>query len=124
MIADTKDAEALRQVIQDFAAAVAETPEFQAYEQANLALRQDQPAQRLIEALQVAQQRARWGWLAADDGEESLEALQRRTMEHPTVKAYVEAQERLNVLCQDVNTMLADAIGTDFAAAAAPSCCG
>jgi len=116
--------EALSQTIQDFAAAIAETPEFQAYEQANLVLRQDQEAQRQLEAMQVAQPRARWGLPAADDGEASLETLRRRTMAHPTVKAYVDAQESLSGLCQDVNALLGDAMGTDFAAAAAPSCCG
>ena len=124
MAVHAQSTDAVGPAIQRFASGIAEAPEFRIYEQADLALRQDQQAQELIGKLQAAQQHARWGAFAASDEVDSLDALRERAMAHPTVSAFLEAQGQLAGLCQEINGVLTDTLGMDFASAAAPSCCG
>jgi len=52
-----------------------------------------------------------------------LQRLQREMLAQPTVRAYVEAQEQLGLLCQEVTGLISEVIGLSFAASCGPGCC-
>ena len=112
----------------EFAAALAETVEYQAFEQAQLALQRDGAAQGAIRAFREKQQALGWELrfgLVADADRDGLKVLEQATLAQPTVQAYVEAQERLSVLCGELVDLISGAIGLDFAAGCGPGCaCG
>ena len=109
-----------------FAQALAESDEFQAFEQATDGLRQDETAQRAIEAYQTKQQSLQvslmLGAVNAEDQAE-LERLRQAFLSHPTVAAYLQAQENLTAICQAAADLLSQRIGLSFTAACGPGCC-
>ncbi len=109
-----------------FAQALAESDEFQAFEQATDDLRQDQAAQRIIQSYQAKQQSLQvslmLGALSTEDQAE-LERLRQAFLSHPTVAAYLQAQENLTVICQAAADLLSQHIGLSFTAACGPGCC-
>jgi cell fate (sporulation/competence/biofilm development) regulator YlbF (YheA/YmcA/DUF963 family) len=109
-----------------FAQALAESDEFQAFEQATDDLRQDKTAQRAIEAYQTKQQSLQvslmLGAVNAEDQAE-LERLRQAFLSHPTVAAYLQAQENLTAICQAAADLLSQRIGLSFTAACGPGCC-
>ena len=109
-----------------FAQALAESDEFQAFEQATDGLRQDETAQRIIEAYQTKQQSLQvsqmLGAVSAEDQAE-LEHLRQAFLSHPTVAAYLQAQENLTAICQAAADLLSQRIGLSFTAACGPGCC-
>ena len=109
-----------------FAQALAESAEFQAYEQASDRLRQDKTAQRAIGAYQTKQQSLQamlmLNAVSAKDQAE-LERLQQAFLSHPTVAAYLQAQEDLTAVCQAAADVLSQRIGLSFTAACGPGCC-
>ena len=118
-------AEAL-QAAREFAAVLAETPEYRAFDQAQLRLRRDVAAQAAIHAFQERQQALGWqlqfGLLDGAEREE-LQRLQQAMLVQPTVRAYVEAQEQLSLLCQETANLISETIGLSFAASCGPGCC-
>ena len=111
----------------DFAAALAETPQFKAFEQAADRFRQDQEAQQVTQAYQQKQQALRMvQMLNAVSAEEQaeLERLHHAFVTHPMVQNYFEAQTELASLCQTLGDALSEAIGLNYAAACGVSCCG
>jgi len=109
-----------------FAQALAESAEFQAFEQASDWLRQDKTAQRAIGAYQTKQRSLQamlmLNAVSAQDQAE-LERLQQAFLSHPTVAAYVQAQENLTAMCQAAADVLSQRIGLSFTAACGPGCC-
>ena len=109
-----------------FAQALAESAEFQAFEQASEWLRQDETAQQAILAFQIKQQSLqmmlRLNAVSPQDQAE-LERLQQGFLNQPTVAAYLQAQEELNLLCQAAANQLSMQIGLSFTAACGPGCC-
>ena len=109
-----------------FAQALAESDEFQAFERATDGLRQDETAQRIIEAYQTKQQSLQvslmLGAVNAEDQAE-LERLRQMFLSHPTVAAYLQAQENLTAICQAAADLLSQHIGLSFTAACGPGCC-
>ena len=93
------------QAAREFAAVLAETPEYQAFDEAQLRLRRDPAAQEAIRAFQERQR------------------LQREMLAQPAVRAYVDAQERLSLLCQETAGLISEVIGLSFAASCGPGCC-
>lgn len=122
---EISEAEAL-QAAREFAAVLAETPEYQAFDQAQLRLRRDAAAQAAIRAFQERQQSLQpmlmLGALSEADRQD-LQRLQHEMLAQPTVQAYVEAQERLSLLCQEVAGLISEVIGLSFAASCGPGCC-
>jgi len=121
----TTDAD-VRAAAKAFAAAIAETPEFQAFEQSAYKLRRDSEAQRVIQAFQEKQRSLGVMRRLSMLGEAELEELDRlhhEMMSHPTVQAYSVAQAALVELCQAADAEISRAVGLDFAASCAPSCC-
>ena len=112
----------------ELAAALVGTPAYQAFEQAQLRLRQDVAAQEAIHALQKKQQALGWQLqmgLFSDAEREELQRLQQAMLAQPAVQAYVNAQVRLGVICQEVAGLISEVIGLSFAASCGPGCsCG
>ena len=116
----------VRAAARAFAQALAESDEFQAFEQATDGLRQDETAQRAIEAYQTKQQSLQvslmLGAVNAED-QADLERLRQVFLSHPTVAAYLQAQENLTAICQAAADLLSQRIGLSFTAACGPGCC-
>ena len=112
----------------EFAAALAETVEYQAFEEAQLALQREGAAQEAIRAFREKQQALGWELrfgLVADADREELRRLEQAMLAQPAVRAYVEAQERLSRLCGELAGLISDTIGLNFAAGCGPGCaCG
>lgn len=124
-ISGIAEAEAL-QMARQFAAVLAETPEYEAFDRAQARLRRDAVAQEAIRAFQQRQQSLRMtvmlGALSEAD-RNNLQHLQREMLAQPTVQAYLEAQERLSSLSQEAAKIISDVIGLSFAASCGPGCC-
>jgi cell fate (sporulation/competence/biofilm development) regulator YlbF (YheA/YmcA/DUF963 family) len=110
----------------DFAAALAETPQFRAYEEATECLNRDAEAQRAIDAFQT-KQRALQAMLllnaVSDADKAELQRLQRAFASTPAVVAYAQAQAELMAVCQTAADWLSAAIGLNYAAACGSGCC-
>ena len=122
---ETEEAE-MQMAAHAFAQALAESAEFQAFEQASERLRQDEPAQQVILAFQNKQQSLqmmlRLNAVSPQDQAE-LERLQDGFLNQPSVAAYLQAQEEVNLLCQAAANQLSERIGLSFTAACGPGCC-
>ena len=109
-----------------FATALAQTRQFQAYEQAEQGLRGDLDAQRVLGAYQSKQTSLRMAlMLNAVSPEEraELERLHQAFMAQPTVAAYMQAQADLMALCEAAAKLLSQHIGLSFSAACGSGCC-
>ncbi len=116
----------VRAAAKAFAAALAETPEFQAFEEGAVAFKQDRAAQEAVRVFQEKQRSLQMmqqlGMLEQKELDE-LNRLRGAMMNQPSVRAYVDAQNELILLCQAAAKELSEAIGLDFASACAPGCC-
>lgn len=114
------------QAIRDFAAALVETPQFKAFDQASEALRHDENAQHTMEAFQTKQMSLRallmLNAVPAQDQAE-LERLRQAFINEPAVSAYFQAQAELTEMCQAAADLLSKHLGLSFAAACGPGCC-
>ena len=128
---DTRPAEAdVQTATKAFAAALAATPEFQTYEEAFFAMRQDHMAQWAVQAfqekqrsLQIMQQLGAGSQEYQEDIEE-LARLQHDMLSHTTVEAYMKAQGDLVQLCRALDKELSETTGLDFVSACRGGCCG
>jgi cell fate (sporulation/competence/biofilm development) regulator YlbF (YheA/YmcA/DUF963 family) len=111
----------------DFAAALAETPQFKAFEQTYEALSHDVAAQQALSAyrdkadsLSVllklnAVSEAKYA---------ELERLRQDYLTRASVQSYAAAQAELTTLCQQAAGMISAAIDLNYAACCGASCCG
>ncbi len=117
---------AVDQAVHDFAAVLAETPEFKAFEQAALAVHQDTSAEQALTAFQAKyeplQALLRLNAVSAEDQAE-LERLRQAYLSLPTVKAYAQAEAELVAVCQAAGDLLSRHLGVDFAAICTSGCC-
>lgn len=117
----------VKRAARDFAAALADTPQFKALDQAADHLRQDQAAQQAMGAYQEKQ--IAWRALMmlnalSDEQKAELEQLRAAFMNRPVVEEYFKAQTDFVTLCQTLGDTLSESIGLNFAAACGASCCG
>ncbi len=115
------------QSARDFAAALAETPQFKTFEQAAYVFHQDQAAQQAMQAFQQKQQSLRALLMLnalSPEQRDELEHLQNAFISQPIVQEYFTAQAELASLCQALGDMLSESIGLNYAAACGVSCCG
>ncbi len=111
----------------DFAAALAETPQFKAFELAYKSLSHDATTQQDLSAYRAKAEslRALLMLNAVDEPERAeLERLKNTYLTRPTVQAYAAAEAELTALCQQVAGMISDAIGLNYTACCGSSCCG
>jgi cell fate (sporulation/competence/biofilm development) regulator YlbF (YheA/YmcA/DUF963 family) len=109
-----------------FAQVLAESAEFQAFEQAAELLKQDEAAQQALQDFQNKQQSLQMMLrLNAVSSKDQLELnrLQKAFLDQPSVAAYLQAQEELTILCQTAAGLLSERIGLSFTAACGPGCC-
>lgn len=119
--------EVVMQAARNFAAALAESPQFREFEQAADRLNHDNDAQERIKALQEQQQ----AWQALimlnalnPEQKAHLDNLQNSLMNQATVQGYLHAQTELAALCQYIGDQLSEAIGLNYSSACGVSCCG
>ena len=111
----------------DFAAALAETPQFKDLEQAADRFRLDQVAQQAYRAYEEKQ--IAWralimlNALSAEQKAE-LEDLQNAFVNQTVVQEYFKAQAEFETLCQSLGDTVSEPIGLNYAAACGVSCCG
>lgn len=117
----------VKQAARDFAIALAETPQFKAFEQAAFAFCQDKATQRAMQVYQQKQESLRalimLNALSVEQRDE-LERLKSAFISQPVVQEYVTAQAELASLCQAIGDVLSESIGLNFAAVCGVSCCG
>lgn len=116
----------VEQAVHDFAGALAETPQFKAFEEAAERLRHDEAAQRTMGAYQAKQQSLQMMlMLNAVNAEEGAELERRRQafLSEPAVAAYLQAQEDLTAVCRTAADLLSQHIGLSFVSACGPGCC-
>jgi cell fate (sporulation/competence/biofilm development) regulator YlbF (YheA/YmcA/DUF963 family) len=117
----------VKQAARNFAAVLAETPQFKAFEQAAHRFQQDPVAQEALRAYQEKQ--TSWRALLMlnalnTEQKAELESLQNKFMNQPVVQEYFKAQTGLATLCQTISDRLSESIGLNYAAACGVSCCG
>ena len=109
-------------------AALAETSEYLAFEQARLGMRDDADAQKAIRAFREKQVGLSWKLqmgLISDTEREELDQLQQAMFAQPAVQAFMDAQRGLARLCSEASEIVSDTIGLGFAASCGPGCsCG
>ncbi|MBI2759120.1 MAG: YlbF family regulator [Chloroflexi bacterium] len=117
----------VKRAARDFAAALAETSQFKAFEQAAERFRQNQAAQQAMGVYQEKQM----AWRAlimlnalSPEQRSELESLQGAFMNQPVVQEYFKAQTEFAALCQTLGDALSESIGLNYAAACGVSCCG
>jgi len=117
----------VKQAARGFATALAETPQFETFEQAYESLSHDATAQQALSAYRTKAEslRALLMLNAVDEPERAeLERLKNDYLTHATVQAYAAAEAELTALCQQAAGMISDAIGLNYAASCGASCCG
>ncbi len=118
--------EVVRQSARDFATALAETPQFKAYEAAGERLNHDVEAQRVIDAFQAKRQALRAQLLlnaVSEADQAELRRLQDAFSSTPAVMDYAQAQADLMTICQVAADWLSEAIGLNYTAACRSGCC-
>jgi cell fate (sporulation/competence/biofilm development) regulator YlbF (YheA/YmcA/DUF963 family) len=118
--------EVVHRATHDLAAALAGTPSFTAFEQAAAAFRQDETAQRAIQAYQQKQQSLQVMLMlnnVSPEDRAELNRLYQAFSSRPSVQAYIQAEAELRVVCQAAADRLSQHIGFDFAAACGSGCC-
>ena len=119
--------EVVKRAARDFAAALAETPQFKAFEQAYEVLSHDTAAQQALSAYQskVESLRALLMLNAVSEADRAeLERLKQDYLTRASVQSYAAAQAELTTLCQQAAGMISAAIGLNYAASCGASCCG
>ncbi len=117
----------VREAATTFAQALADTPEFRAFEEGFHAYQHDRASEdagRRVEDKQRSLQRMQQLGVVEPSERDELNRLREAMMSEPKIRAYVEAQDELMLLCQAVVKEMSETIGLDFAGACAPSCCG
>jgi cell fate (sporulation/competence/biofilm development) regulator YlbF (YheA/YmcA/DUF963 family) len=117
----------VKQAAQDFAAALAETQQFKAFEQKAYTFHQDQAAQQAMLAYQQKQQSLRALMMLnslSPEQRDELQRLESAFTNQPVVQAFISAQAELATLCQALGDTLSKSIGLNYAAACGVSCCG
>ena len=118
--------EVVHHTARDFAAALAETPEFQAFEAAAEKLENDAAAQEALDAFQAKQQQIKgiqsYRPLTTEERNEFVQQRQ-VFVDQPSVAAYFQAQANLITICQAAGDMLSNYTGLNFGASASSSGC-
>ncbi len=116
----------VKQAARNFAVALAETPQFKAYEEAADRLNHDTEAQQAIAAFEAKQDSLKAVLMlnaASEADQAELQRLRRAFSSLPVVVAYFQAQAYLMTVCQAAGDLLSQAIGLDYATACGSGCC-
>jgi cell fate (sporulation/competence/biofilm development) regulator YlbF (YheA/YmcA/DUF963 family) len=115
-----------KQALVALAGALAQTEQFQAFEQAAAALERDEEALRAQEAyaakLESLDLVLRLGAASEEDGAE-LNGLEQACDAQPAIAAHAAAQQELAALFQAVAGALSQRLGLEYASACKEGCC-
>ena len=118
--------EAVQRAARDFAAALAATPQYAAFERAGEALETDAQANQIISEYDNLQHSlymmTMLGAVSPED-QADLDGLKEALRTNETIAAYSQSQADLAALCQEAGSLLSQRIGINFAAACGKSCC-
>ncbi len=118
---------ALEEVAAQYADAIAAGAAYREYQAAYEALQQDANAKALFAEYQrrsnYVQAAGQWGGVREQDGAE-LERLEREMSEHSTIARYRASQTALVEELRELNAIMGEELGIDFAAMVRPSSCG
>jgi len=113
--------------VQAFAQTLADTPEFQTFDEDYHTFKRDHAAQqavRLFEEKQRSLQMMQQLGILEQKELDELNRLRETMTNQPSVRAYLDAQNELTLLCQAAAQELSAAIDLDFASACTSGCCG
>jgi len=119
--------EVAKRAARDFAAALAETPQFKSFEAVAERFRDDPVAKKALAAYEEKQ--IAWralSMLNALSGAQKaeLEASRIAFVDQPIAQEYLRAQTEMAALCQALGDTLSESIGLNYAASCGVSCCG
>ena len=117
----------VKQAARNFAAALSETAQFKAFEQAAQAFQKDEAAQRAMQSYEAKQQSLRALLMlnaAPVEDQQELERLRQAFFSQPSVVAYLDTQNDLMTLSRACADLLSQATGLNYAASCGSSCCG
>ena len=118
--------EAVQRAARDFAAALAATPQYEAFQRAAEALEKDARANQIIseyEQLQHSLYMMTMLGAVSPEDQADLDGLKEALRTNETIAAYSQSQADLAALCQEAGGLLSQRIGINFAAACGKSCC-
>jgi cell fate (sporulation/competence/biofilm development) regulator YlbF (YheA/YmcA/DUF963 family) len=125
---DIAPPEVVQHAARDFAAALAASPQFRAFEQAAYAFQEDKAAQTALQAYQTKQRSLQVMLMlnsVSVEERDELTRLYQAFAGRPSFQAYVRSEAEVRTLCQEAGDLLSRHIGFDFAAACASGgCCG
>ncbi|MEN6410805.1 MAG: YlbF family regulator [Anaerolineaceae bacterium] len=111
-----------------FAEAFSETPQFLAFEQAYLNFRNDPDAQNALQAFQKKQaslKALRALNAVSDEDRQELQRLQEHFYHQSSVIQYIQSQEELVAMSQEMGDLLSRSIGLDYGnSCKTGGCCG
>lgn len=120
--------EVVMHAARQFAEVLSLTDQFQAFEQAYLDFRQDTEAQSAMEEYQQKQSSLKALIMlnaVSEEDRNELKVLYDRFVHQPSVVRFIEAQDKLIELSQQIGDLLSQAIGMDFGSACRTGgCCG
>lgn len=110
-----------------FAAVLAETPAFQAFEDASVRFRDDERAQDAYGAYQAEQRNLQPLLMlgaASEERQRELDRLYEAFVSEQSAAELLEAQASLTALCRAIDRVLSERVGMRFSATCSPGCCG
>lgn len=124
---DIAPASVVRSAARGFAAALADTPQYRAFEQAYDDLQHDAAAQQALALYQAKMESLRALLMLNAVGESEraeLEQLQQDYLTRASVQTYTAAEAELIAISQQAAGMISAALSINYAAACGASCCG
>jgi len=118
--------ERLDKIIKEFAQAIAECPEFLAFEKAQKKLEEAQKAQSLIKEYGDKQQLFHmFGNSSDSQAQAELNKYREKMLACPQIRDYFQKQDDLTRFFQELGKFISDVVGFDFGRACAPptGCC-
>ena len=124
----TVSTDVVKQSARDFAKTLAETPVFQAFEQAYIDFRQDEKAQSIYKELSTKQASLQAMTMlnaVSEEDQQILLSLQEQFNQQESVRNYLLAQQALMAECQAIADYLSANIGLNFSSVCQTGgCCG
>ena len=110
-----------------FAAALAETPTYRAFEEASVRFSNDEHARAAYQAFQERQRELQPMIMlgaASEEQKTELDQMYQAFMSEHSASGLLDAQASLAALCSQLDIVLSQRLGIPFAATCSPGCCG
>ena len=117
----------VKRAARDFAAALSETPQYKAFEDANGVFQKDEVAQRAQQDTKPGSKSLRALLMlnaAPAEDQQELERLRQAFFSQPSVLAYLKTQNDLMALSRACADLLSQTTGLNYAATCGSNCCG